>query len=75
MVGVRQIFGTAQGQGTANQLIDDTKGQAASYRAPGQQASWQVRVSGMPSLPIIRSLLASKSPVNHPRSSYSERLL
>jgi hypothetical protein len=26
-----QIFGTAQGQGAANQLIDDTKGQAASY--------------------------------------------
>jgi hypothetical protein len=35
---------SAQRNGRAQliKLIDDTKGQAASYRAPGQQASWQV---------------------------------
>ena len=31
-----------KGRAQLTKLIDDTKGQAASYRAPGQQASWQV---------------------------------
>lgn len=30
------------GRAQLTKLIDDTKGQAASYRAPDRQASWQV---------------------------------
>ena len=31
-----------KGRAQLTKLIDDTKGHAASYRAPGQQACWQV---------------------------------